>query len=162
MVVASCGLFAIKKVQAGRRAIQAERDMHGLFMQLSRRISFGLVPLPELIDELCQSKSAQGYDFLEKARALALEEGCYQTAWQKAVDWYQNEKGISKETTELLFAVGRQLGTMDGETETERLVQAAKTLEELIDEEETEFKKTEKTTISIGFLGGIFVVILFL
>lgn len=162
LIVVACGMFAIKKVQAGRDSMRAEKELQALFLQLSRQISFGLVPIPELIDELCQSRGMQGHAFLEIVKELALDEGCYKTAWEKATEQYQREKGISDEVAEQLHLVGKELGTMDSQTEADRLKLAAKTLEEIIEQEEAEFKKREKTTISIGFLSGAFVVILFL
>lgn len=164
LVLFACTVLALQHTAKKRTALQGVRELKELMIFLQQRISFHLEPLPDIVRRLCREQENGADSFLARlGEALeGQEELSFSRAWSRAVSRFAEEKGIAARARELVHALGQSLGTMDSETEADRLLNCARELETLLQEAEPALKQSEKTTRSLGFLSGVLLVILFI
>lgn len=129
---------------------------------LETEIVYGLTPLHRAFVKIGRRVTQEiGIIFQKAAEHLQAEEGLStQACLQKAVDQNWSATSLRKEEREVLVSLGYVLGSSDRDDQQKHLRLAITHLRGLEEEARADQSKYEKMYKSLGFLGGLLVVIL--
>ncbi len=131
---------------------------------LETEIVYGATPLSRAFVKIGHRVMKEvGHIFLTCAELLITNEGMpTQACWQSAIDKHWPATAMRKQEKEVLTSLGYVLGHSDREDQQKHLRLAVTHLRALEEEARMEQGKYEKMYKSLGFLGGLLVVILML
>jgi stage III sporulation protein AB len=159
-------LFSASMVgwQIGRyyacRPVQLRALLIALQM-LETEIVYGLTPLHRAFVKIGHRVQKEvGQLFLTAAELLITEEAGVDACLSKAIGKHWTDTALRKEEKGVLYSLGQVLGTTDREDQQKHLRLAITHLRGLEEEARTEQEKYERMYKSLGFLGGLLVVIL--
>ncbi|MFM1653065.1 stage III sporulation protein SpoIIIAB [Brevibacillus sp. B_LB10_24] len=140
-------------------------QIRGLLMalqMLETEIVYGATPLSRAFLQVGRRIQAEiGQIFTSAAEFLLTKEGLgTQECWQMALNRHLPSTALRKTEREVLAGLGHVLGSSDREDQQKHLRLAATHLRSLEEEARAEQHRYEKMYKSLGFLGGLLVVIL--
>lgn len=144
-----------------RRPVQLRALLVALQM-LETEIVYGLTPLSRAFVKVGQRvDAAVGRLFSQAAELLQTEQAqSAEDALRQAMDRHWSQTSLKKQEKEVLLSLGLVLGSSDREDQEKHLRLAVTHLRGLEEEARLEQAKYERMYKSLGFLGGLLVVIL--
>jgi len=128
---------------------------------LETEIVYGLTPLHRAFVKIGHRVQKEvGQLFLTAAELLITEEAGVEGCLAKSIRKHWSETALRKEEKGVLHSLGQVLGTTDREDQQKHLRLAITHLRGLEEEARVEQAKYERMYKSLGFLGGLLVVIL--
>lgn len=135
-------LFALQMLET--EIVYGSTPLHRAFVKIGHRIQ------PEI-----------GRMFLTAAELLITGEGMStQACWEAAIEKHWRETALRRQEKEVLLGLGHVLGGSDRDDQQKHLRLAVAHVRTLKEEAREEQLKYEKMYKSLGFLGGLLVVIL--
>lgn len=140
------------------------RSLLVALQMLETEIVYGLTPLHRAFVKVGHRVPKEvGQLFLTTAELLNTEEAMTAAeGLQKAIHRHWPQTALRKEEKEVLISLGQVLGSSDRQDQQKHLRLAVTHLRGLEEEARVEQSKYEKMYKSLGFLGGLLVVILML
>lgn len=131
---------------------------------LETEIVYGATPLhPAFLKIGQRMRAAIGLLFLTAAELLVKEEPLSTNeCWRQAIEQHWGQTALRKTEKDILLTLGMVLGSSDREDQQKHLRMAITHLHGLEEEARNDKERYEKMYKSLGFLGGLLVVILML
>lgn len=156
--------FSFKVCQEMRTRLRQVEQMKEIFRMFQTEISFSRASLPEICLVVSKRisepyKSAMEEVYIEVQKKSGLQ---FPVIWQEKVEQCLKLLPVKKEEKEIFLEFGNQTGFTDWEMQAGMLKKNQKQLEELHSQLKSEMKNKEKVITSLGILGGLMLVIVFI
>ncbi len=160
MILFSCGLISVKKVQSMKRKCRNVKELaRGMFL-LKHEIIFAGREMWEAIGAVAEGLSGEIGKLFEKVHSCLTQNAAVtlEHAWQETVP----EDILPKDAVEYMATFTRKAGTFSEEQELQHLEQAEKMLTEIWQAEEKVLAKHKTLIYTAGLGGGCAIFILLL
>lgn len=161
LIVASCfGAGKVKALEFSYRYRQL-RELHRGFKLLQTEIQYARETLPILLERLAkEEKGLLASFYTDVCNGLEKGGNSFYECWENSVTAIYNNSSLQKEDKEILRQLGQELGKSDLQGQKSAFERFFSRIEEQIKEAEEEKKKKGKMYQSLGFYGGILIVLL--
>ncbi len=147
--------------QVHNRIRELERFVR-LFTVIEAQMSYTLQPTESLLKNLCSFSEFQNFSFVHLLYNKFHSGEPLQDAWKTALTAYAKHSALQKSDLERIGAFGGVFGATDITGQKENCIYFAEQLTQLCGELKKSEKSTSKLYLSLGMLGGLFIIILLL
>lgn len=133
-----------------------------LFTVIQAQMSYTLRPTDSLLENLCSFSEFQNFSFVFTLYDTFCAGKPLQEAWKIALTAYAKHSALQQSDLELIEAFGGVFGTTDIAGQKENCAYFAERLTQLSAQLKKSEKSTSKLYLSLGMLGGLFIIILLL
>lgn len=152
------GLLVARKFHARPGEL---RDLRAALLVLEAEIAYAATPLPEALEQLAR-RSPEPVSLLWARTAAMLQDGQGRSTgevWPAALEFFSRISALNQEDLEILFQFGLNLGNSSKAEQVQNLRLAGEHLRAQEDKAERERQQNEKLWRTLGFLGGLAVVL---
>ncbi|PSL43187.1 stage III sporulation protein AB [Salsuginibacillus halophilus] len=160
IVLAAATFIGFEASRSLRERPRELRQLQTALQALEAEIMFGTTPLQEASDKLAgQLNSPVSLLFSEFSRRLEEQGETTAEAWQRSADGVQAAGALTREDTSILVEFGQTLGRF-GRSEQQKQIRLALTRLSQAEASAREMcSRYERMAKSLGFLGGLLVII---
>ncbi|MBE7023301.1 MAG: hypothetical protein E7412_02430 [Ruminococcaceae bacterium] len=161
--VLGCGCLGILFSIPFKSRVKQLEEFYGVMDGLLLDIEFRNATLSDALERMGKNCSGAVRDMLLYISKSIFEQRCIdmKKIWQKAADRFGNELFLSKEDMEILLDFSKKLGCGDREHEKNNIKITMARLKLALDDARELSVKNVKVYRGLGFLTGIFLVIVF-
>ncbi len=160
ILISCCGAGVVKALEFSYRHRQL-REIHRSLKRLQTEIQYAKETLPVLLENSSKEESGLLSAFYkEVCEGLKKGEKSFYECWNAAFSEIYNRSSLVKEDKEIFIQLGQELGKSDLPGQKSAFERFFLRLEEQINEAAEIKKKKGKMYQSLGFYGGILIVLL--
>lgn len=159
LACAAGGVLASTKLR--KRVLELEL-LIGAIGMFSTEIRYSAAPLDAILDKIDRSEDYRRLKIFSLCRSLFLKNRDFTKAWESAIKESKQYLSLNKNDYEALVWFGRELGATDIEGQMANCGRCIELLTQRLEHARDEQKKRGKMYTSLGFLTGMFFVVLFL
>ncbi len=164
IIFAGCGYLGMLLAREFKRRVRQLEELEKAMTQLEYMIDFSGVTLSEAFKEIAKSTESElKWVFSYVSERLRLNPGSdMQKVWQRAVDKYRDGLSLNESDVEIIKDFSDMLGKGNREKEKNNIKITAMRLKLALSEARLEREKNVKMYRGLGFLSGIFIVVVLL
>ena len=160
MIVGASVFVALNYIRNLGVRVVGIRAMIELLASIKIKISYELLPLPELIKELKEKSSYPISDFLDECILHLNDNKSLKNAWLLAANKYSSQMCFTKEDTSILNEFAAGLGDSDLSGQIANIQLYTEMLEKNLIESENILKEKSKVTLSCSLFGSLVILVL--
>lgn len=161
MTLGACGTMGLMWARVYEKRPRQLAALEEALLLLETEITYGSTPLPEameLVSRQCYREVASV--FRQTAVELKKMEGSTANeAWVRSVDAFYPGSALTDSDLQIMRRFGVSLGNSDREDQMKHLALARSQLKAAADQADAAARKTASVFKYLGFLGGLFVVL---
>lgn len=164
LILSASLLFSYLKVTESKERLENLKEIHKAFVILKSEISFFNSELSKAITLLTERLSGKVSIFFQKlSDCLEHDETLeFKAAWEQAEEDSELKNTFFPASYKIITDFVTEFGKSDREIELQNLDKTIDALEHELEEENVRYKTNRKLIYSLGFMGGISVMIFFI
>lgn len=161
-VFSGCGYLGILCAGRLKKRVRQLDEFKSALTQLQFDIDYLGIPLAEAFERIAKNTESEIKNlFLYVSERLSGHPGCdMQKVWTRAISKYEADLAFGKEDIDVITDFSKTLGTGNCEKEKNNIKVTQMRLEILLNQARSEAESNTKIYRGLGFLTGIFLVVL--